>query len=351
MDIPTLEHVIRQYIALPPRPNGRGFFSVLCKVCNDHGRKGKRAGFTFENQSVGYNCFNCGHSAGYTPSTHETMPKDMITVLESFGIPQVDWEPVLFANLADRENGDVSVKPVFSSIEPKPLTFPPFFYQLNDDPNDEWAQFAIEYISSRKISWKEYPFYIVKRQVEHPDNKKWYGRLIIPVYKNNQVVFWQGRDLTGLHVQKYLSVSEPRDRIISNYDRLRQESDQPLFVTEGWFDAEHVRGIAVFGNSLIDAQIKWLNQSYRQKVIIPDRFGDGHLLAKDGLKQGWAVSLPDIGSCKDVDEAVRHYGLLYTLTTIKENIFTGFEAEVRLRLYCEQSSSKKTDKTTPRKSR
>lgn len=351
MDIPTLEQIIRQNVALSPRPNGRGFFSVLCKVCGDHGKKGKRAGFTFEGDSVGYHCFNCGHNAGYSPSKHATMPKNMVAVLDAYGIPKIDWEPVLFAHLANQHQSSTDVKPTIVNIEPKQVVFPPFFYPLKDDPNDEWAQYAIEYVTSRKLDWNDYPFYLVRRQPEHPDNKKWYGRLIIPIFKDGKLVFWQGRDLTDLHTQKYLSPADDKDKIVSNFDRLRLYTEDPLFITEGWFDAEHVQGVAIFGSTLTDAQTKWLNQSHRLKVVIPDRFGDGHLLARAALELGWSVSLPDIGSCKDVNDAVRKYGKLYTLTTIKENMCSGFEASARVGLYCEQPSIKKADKRTPYKKR
>lgn len=189
MQTPTLEEVIRQHINLPSRPNGRGFFSVLCKVCGDHGRKGKRAGFKFEGKAVGYNCFNCGHGAGFDPDKHETMPRDMVAVLEAFGIPETDWQAVLFEALANRESGQTHGKPAeFVSLEPEELTFPPFFYPLTDDPKDDFAQEAIDYLTSRNVDWKALPFHLVAR-ANHPDNVRWFGRLIIPVYKGNKLVF------------------------------------------------------------------------------------------------------------------------------------------------------------------
>jgi hypothetical protein len=62
MKIPTLEEVIRNNIQISNIPSSKGFYPVLCKICHDHGRKGLRAGFKFNDDgSVGYNCFNCGH--------------------------------------------------------------------------------------------------------------------------------------------------------------------------------------------------------------------------------------------------------------------------------------------------
>jgi hypothetical protein len=344
MEAPTLQQVIRQHIPLPPRANARGFFSVLCKVCGDHGKKGKRAGFKFEGESVGYNCFNCGHSGGYDPAKHDSMPKNMEVVLEAFGIPETDWQAVLFRGLEMREAGMQGGKAVeFVSIEPDEIAMPPFFYPLKDDPSDDFAQYAIEYLTGRGVDWKSHPFHLVAK-ADHPDCTRWYGRLIIPTYKGNKLVFWQGRDLTDMHQKKYLSPNVPRNNILSGYDQIERHSEEPLYIVEGWFDAHHLKGVAVFSNKMTANQIKWISRSSRPKVVIPDRFGDGHLLARQGLDLGWAVSTPDIGSCKDVNDAIIKYGQLYTQMTILQNTSGDrFSADTQLGVYCEAGTSKGKD--------
>lgn len=341
MNIPTLESVIRQYIHFSPRPNGRGFFPVLCKVCNDHGKKGKRAGFKFDGEAVGYNCFNCGHSAVFDPSEHKSMPEKMKTVLEAFGIPDVDWAPVLFKSLGTSSSTPHPRGVALADIEPSEIKFPPYFYKLTDDPNDEWAQCAIDYLTNdRMIDWTKYPFYLVRKS-KQSDNDRWYGRLIIPLYKDNKLIFWQGRDLTGLHQKKYLSPDVPRDRVLGGYDKLHEYTQDPLYIVEGWFDAYWLNGVSVLGNKMTPEQIRWISKSTRPKVVIPDRTGDGQLLANQALSLGWSISLPDTGSEKDINDAVKRYGHLYVLKTVKDNIISGFEAEVRLKLYCKPSDKKR----------
>lgn len=341
MKTTTLEEVIRTHIRLNPRANSRGFFSVLCKVCNDHGKKGDRAGFKFDGQAVGYNCFNCGHSASFDPYKHETMPRDMETVLDAFGVATVDWEPVLYTALVEGRNEERKARiEEFKSIEPAALDLPDDFYRLTDDPNDEWAQYSIEYLASRGVEWNTYPFYCVRKS-KHPDNKRWYGRMIIPVFKENKLVFWQGRDLTDTMIKKYLSPNVAKESVLSGYDQIARYSEDPLYITEGWFDSYHLKGVAIFGNKMTPEQIKWINQSHRQKVVIPDRFGDGHLLANQALDLGWSVSLPDIGSCKDVNDAILKYGQLYTQMTISENTCDGFIAKSRVGIYCEVAEKKR----------
>jgi len=339
----TLEQVIRNNITLSPRPNGRGFFSVLCKVCNDHGKKGKRGGFKFEGDTVGYNCFNCGHSAGYDPEKHRsTMPHSMVTVLDAFGVDPKEWEQVTFdVFMADRPAKDQDTPaPQAVSINPREIELPFTFYPLRDDKTNEWAQYAIEYLTQRKIDWQSYPFHLAEKSKD-PDYKRWYGRLIIPVFKDGRVIFWQGRDLTDTMMKKYLSCSEPRDKVVYGYDHIFEHTEEPLYIMEGWFDAFALKGVATFGNKLTPEQIKWINRSTRPKVYIPDRFGDGHIAAIQALEEGWAVSCPEWGAdTKDVNDSIRKYGELFTRMALKRGTHEGFAAEVEIGLYCKNDRSK-----------
>ncbi len=327
----TLEQIIRNHIHLG-RPNPQGWCPVLCKVCNDHGRKGPRAAFKFDGDVVAYHCFNCGHSTVYDPDIHRSMPRKMLEMLAAFGIPDSDWNVVIFQNLGrTRSGGDPQS---YKSIEPNEIELPDSFYRLTDDAADDVAQYAIEYLTQeRGIDWQAHPFFL-----SNPTNKKWFGRLIIPVYKNNKLVYFQGRDLTGLHKQKYLSPAIDRDNVLYGYENLHTDLDEPLYVTEGWFDAFLLNGVAVFGNKLSDAQIKWLNLSKRQKVIIPDRYGDGYRLAEHAINCGWSVSTPDAPGCKDVSDVVKKYGMLYTLKTIHDNTADGFMASAKVAVYCKKEN-------------
>lgn len=336
----TLEQVIRNNVTLSPRPNGRGFFSVVCKVCNDHARKGKRGGFKFEDEAVGYNCFNCGHSAAYDPVKHgSSMPKGMVQVLEAFNISQQEWEEVTFEAfmVSKKGSGTAKTEPTLS-INPKELEYPAgLFYSLRDDKEDEWAQHAIDYLTDRHVKWNDYPFMLSKKTL-HPIDKRWYGRLIIPVFKDGKLVFWQGRDLTDTMQKKYLSIDADRNKVLYGYDQILKHSDEPLYIMEGWFDAHAVNGVATFGNKLTPEQIKWINRSTRPKVYVPDKFGDGQIAALQAISEGWSVSIPDWGNeIKDINASINKYGELFTRMAIKRGTCSGFEAEVAIGLYCSNS--------------
>lgn len=330
----TLEQIIRNHVALPHKTNSRGWYQVLCKVCNDHGRKGKRAAFHFENGTVGYNCFNCGHTAMFDPSTHKSIPRDMVTVLEAFGVNKDEWQPLVFELMSADKALTIKTKKR-ENYEPTSIDLPPYFTPI-DENGDEFDRYAIEYLKEeRLIDWKSYPFY-VGRKTSNPGSKKWYGRLIIPFYKDNRLIFYQGRDLTGIRQKKYLSPDVSRENVLFGYENILKDTDEPLYIVEGWFDAWHLDGVAVLGNRMTQHQIYWINQSRRPKVVIPDRFGKGYLLAEQALELGWAISTPDVGDCKDPNEAIVKYGKVYTLMSIRNHTYDGFEASVRLKFFCER---------------
>lgn len=330
METVTLQEIIENHIILD-RPNTNGWHPVLCKVCNDSGKKGKRAGFKFENHIVAYNCFNCGHAAVYNPAENKNPSKNMKIVLDAFSISETEWKKVtLDALIHNYENIVSEYKP----LEPSEIPLLPFFYPLIDDPEDDWCQEAIYYLTNRGIDWKTYPFYCVKK-MDHPTNKRWYGRLIIPVYKDNKLIFYQGRDLTGIHIKKYLSATVPRDTVLYGYDQILVYNTDPLYIVEGWFDAFSINGIAIFGNKLTAQQIIWLNKTRRPKVIIPDRIGDGYILAEQAIELGWKISTLDTNDdCKDINDSILKHGMLYTIKTIVDNTTEGTCAKIITNAYC-----------------
>lgn len=342
MEFLTLKQVVQQNIKLPNRPNSNGWYPVICKVCNDHGRKGPRAAFMFDQEKVAYHCFNCSHAAVYDPSEHRSLSDSMITVLESFEVPEDQWHQVILSAIEARDKYGVraaSAK-VEKSFEPSSIVIPDFFVPLEDEPEMEQA---IDYLEERGILYKDYSFLFPKFSNDS-DYEKWKGRIIIPIYKGNTVVFYVGRDFTKTQNRKYLNPPIDRENIVYGFDQLDKDTKLPLYIVEGWFDAFVVDGVAVFGNRMTDGQIHWINQSERRKIVIPDRWGNGHLLAKQAIKLGWSVSTPEIGSCKDLNEAFVKYGKMYLLKTIAENEATGFIAETNISIYCRKSDDSRSGK-------
>jgi len=333
MDDISLEHAIRQHVHFPTRSSLKGWNVCKCAVCSDYK---KRGGFRFDGDVSSYHCFNCNHVAKHDPHEYASISSNMQQVLDSFGVPDDEYKQIVFNALKLRNSGykheSQAVDPDTKLVKvPLPEPFIPL-----EHATDTWATIAREYLKyDRGVDPSTYPFYLL----EEPEQdkffeRKWRGRLIIPYYRNKQVVWYQGRDLRPNSNMRYLNAETESDCILSEYDNLFDHSDDPLYIVEGFFDAIAIGGVAIFGNSLKSGQIKILNKSSRQKVYIPDIRGDGYIGALQSLRHNWDVSVPDIGSSKDISEAVGKYGKLYVMKSIKQYTMSGYHAEIRVRALC-----------------
>ena len=318
----TLEQIINQYVQLQPK-SVKGWQAVRCHVCNDHTRKGLRGAFKFENGTIDYKCWNCGHSSRYDPEVNEYYSKNMLRTLDAFGIPDDAYKEIILSSPAWQNGGNTKkdeARKANVSIEPKAIPMPKHFYYLKDaTPDDFVADAAREYLAERGIDHNAYPFMLSHKDA-NPRLHKWLGRVIIPIYKNNNLIYYIGRALYDAE-KKYETPAISKERILYGFDKLFDYEDKsPLFVIEGWFDAYAIGGVAIMGNIITDAQRQWLDKSPREKIYIPDRFGDGRRAAEQALDFGWSISTPDIGSdSKDMDEAVAKYGKMYVIKTILDH--------------------------------
>ena len=254
----------------------------------------------------------------------------MRIVLDAYNIPSSEISEVIRENLTIKpsETAKKALK-----YEPETLNLPEHFYELKSaDPKDKWTIISKNYLEKRLINPDKYPFYLSTGQGFQAE--KWLGRVIIPIYKDRQLIFYHGRSLIDKLIEpKYLNSSGERGGILYNYDAIFTYSDKPIFITEGWFDAFLIDGVAIIGKFVTDEQIYWLNRSNRQKIVIPDRWGDGKKMVDNGLKAGWDITFPDFGSCKDVTDAMKKYGRLFVMTTLMNNVKSGLVAEMKAKLY------------------
>jgi hypothetical protein len=110
---------------------------------------------------------------------------------------------------------------------------------------------------------------------------RWKDRIIIPVYRNNELVAWTGRALQKpVNAPRYLSTSDVIKTVIMNEDALAK-GGECLFVTEGPFDFLKVdyygypeaRATAVFGTSVTIDQIsilRKLSKKFHKTILLFD---------------------------------------------------------------------------------
>lgn len=335
LDQSTIEDVVRRHVSFEDESGE--WKKVYCAVCGDGSRtKGPRGGWKLDGEDCAYSCFNCGISGAFTPENEIFMSRDMKTIFESFGIPKRDYGKILFR--LRRDGVEKLEKPEFrkETIESQlgeGIQLPDYLVELEKAKNTNIGRKAIEFLAEEKcIDYKDYPFFVTygktnsKDQQEKINAKIMVNRLVIPIYYKNKLLLLQGRDLDGNKKKKYISIGNVSSTLYG-LDRLKDDHKY-VFVTEGFFDAYHLNGVACIVNKLTSQKIKALNLLEKEKVIVPDRGEKINTMLAKGLDCGWGFSAPrELQNCKDVTESVKRYGKLYTIYTIMKSAKTGEEAE------------------------
>lgn len=329
----SFEDLVRDYVIFTGPPSN-GWHPCYCEHCGDGSRtKGPRGGWLFTEDATFYNCFNQGCEGSFSLERQYPLSKDMAGILESFGVPMKEYK--LFQLQHKPQAGDTA-KPEIRRTPILTLDMPSHFYPLAEaDDDDIIAEKARDYLASRKVDWRKYPFYLSTGKAKKSDDerekviaKQLRNRLIIPAFKGEHLIYWQARDLDGDSKRKYISADTPRSNVIYCMDRLYENAKAPLFVTEGFFDAYFLNGVAVMENKLTSQQIEILKRTPRKVVVVPDRKGDSKKLAQDAIDAGFGVSIPNWGGEKDVNSAVLRYGRLYVVKAVMDNIKFGTAARL-----------------------
>lgn len=297
---------------LPPNrkhtPSGWSSFNAPC--CHHRGNRRddrKRGGIMLSGEAFTYHCFNCGFKAGWSPG--KLLSGNTRKLFSWLGMPELEVQKLALAALKDQENQPKAKKQF--NFELKEIALPddtkPIDQWITEGAQDTELLDVIKYlVDERKVGWDWYPW--------HWSSAPGYrDRVILPFYQDNLVVGYTGRKIRE-GMPKYLTTSQPS----YVFNLTRQPRDRKyVIVVEGQFDAIAVDGVAVMTNLPNEAQITRINALGREVIAVPDRDKPGAEMVKAALEQGWSVSLPPWGNdVKDVADAVKKYGRLYTLATI-----------------------------------
>lgn len=298
---------------LPPKrkstPSGWTSFDAVCCHNNGSSRDTRKRGGVLVNPDGGfqYHCFNCNFKAGWSPG--KLLSKNTKNLFKWMGMSDTDIGRLNLVALKAKD-----AQPVLK----KPLSFTLNEVALPDEclPIDTWiaegAQDAdlldvISYlVDERKVDWDWY-------------NWHWSAapgfrdRVILPFYHDGKVVGYTGRKIKP-GKPKYLTDAQPG--YVFNIDAQLSNRNY-VIVTEGQFDAIAIDGVAVMHNEPNDTQCTRINNLGREVIVVPDKDQPGAKMIAVASKQGWSASLPPWeDDIKDVADAVKRYGRLYTLATI-----------------------------------
>ena len=301
----------RVQAALPPRrkmtPSGWESFNAVCCVHNgDKKDSRKRGGVMFKNDGFQYHCFNCGFKAGWTPG--KLLSKNTRNLMGWMSIPDTEIQQLALEAIKNKEDQPKPTKALVFDLETRALP--------NDCKTvDEWIQEGCEeedflnvvaYVLDRgmELDWYDWMW---------SEENGYRDRVIIPFYDKERVVGWTGRKIKDGQ-PKYLTTAQPG--YVFNLDRQKDER-QYVIVVEGQFDAIAVDGVAIMHNDPNETQVARIKNLGKEVIIVPDNDRPGAKLISVAINNNWSVSLPDWGDdVKDVADAVKKYGRLYTLLTI-----------------------------------
>lgn len=293
---------------LPPsRKNTSGGWTSFNAVCCHHkGEKPdsrKRGGIKTDGDSWTYHCFNCNFKAGWSPG--KTLSGNTKLLFRWLGLSDLDVGKLNLVALKYQENMPRMNKVLNFVLQEVPL------------PND--SKLLTQWISDGEDAIP-----IVEYLLNRGMNIDWYNwmwspepgyrdRVLVPFYQDGRVVGYTGRKITE-GKPKYLT--ESQSGYVFNIDRQINDR-QYVIVVEGQFDAIAIDGVSIMTNEPNDAQVARLQALGKEIIAVPDRDRPGAKMLKHAITNSWSASLPPWGDdIKDVADAVKKYGRLYTLTTI-----------------------------------
>jgi len=296
--------------------NPSGWMSLNCPMCISMGEirpdKRKRGGFNFTTTNViSYHCFNCGYTTGWHGGS--VLGHKFINLLTSINIEDSVVNKLKIESLKEKDQ-DIVVEPERKvNLDWESIVLPNNSIPISDKVDKK----VLAYLQSRgKGIYENWDFYW------SPDTyMDLNSRIIVPCYFKNKIVGWVSRHIKPNKdtTPKYY-VNVQRDYLF-NVDQLYTKDRKYVILVEGPFDAIGIDGVGLLGSQVTDIQAEFLNSFNKKIILVPDRDRAGKKLIPSAIKHGWAVSFPDWDkNVKDVADAVKKYGRLFTLRSIIDAI-------------------------------
>ena len=286
-------------------PSGWVSGNAVCCQHNGNTRDTRgRGGVRYSDGGIQINCFNCGFKTGWMPG------KPLGAKLKKFmgwlGVPEDEITKCAMEALKARES---LVPNKYELLLPRFATkaLPDgarLITDFSDNPPPRLIP-ILKYIASRNLYLDDYEWHWSPTMPT---------RLIIPFKYQNRTVGYTSRSMTEDTRTKYLNEQPPG--FVFNLDR--QTYDKKfVIVCEGPMDAISIDGVSLQGNTLNPTQKLLINNLHKDVIVVPDKDRPGKDLVEYAIECGWNVSFPPWEpGIKDINDAIRRYGRLYTLFSI-----------------------------------
>lgn len=291
--------------------NTNGWLTMNCPVCVQNGQPRQdtkhRGGIKFEQDRVGYHCFNCGYTTGWRPG--QRLGIKLIKFMRAIGIDEGEiqrlkiqlWDQVV-------EDNETTVHEPFKKPAWPEIDFP---WEVQDITLE-----AAEYLDKRGVlelaEWLTSP-----SSIQGMNN-----RVILPFVDDNKLVGYNARWIGDAPKGTAKVIASRPASFVYNLDRQSQARKYTI-VTEGEYDALTLDGVAIMTNSISPEQAKIIEDIDNEPVVLPDRDRAGMQLALQAADLGWSVAFPEWPEgVKDANDAAQQFGRVATLQSVLSAIET-----------------------------
>jgi len=303
-------------------PSGWVSFNAVCCHHNGENLDTRSRGGILTNPQGGwqYHCFNCNFKAGWTPG--KLLSANTKKLFQWLGLSQTEIGKLGLVALRLKDDQPLSKKELSFDLEEKSLPDRTQSIEqwLMEGCSESDLVEVIDYVlNQRMMKWEWYDWHW-SAALGYRD------RVIIPFYHQGKIVGYTARKIRD-GKPKYLTDSQPG--YVFNLDKQPLEREY-IIAVEGQFDAIAIDGVAFMHNEPNDVQCARIVAQNKEVIVVPDKDRPRAKLLNAAIENGWSVSLPPWeDDIKDVADAVKRYGRLYTLTTILHNRISG---ELKLNL-------------------
>ena len=310
--------------------------AVRCPICGDSqkNKNSTRLHLYHKNGKDGIQCFNgdCEINGrvvnvynflkNFYPNLLENYKREnFIQNMNHLSADSID----VFADIA--ENIKSNQQSIQTNQQKPVLTHNLFQYFENIIEHEE----AISYLAKRGFDYfnSKYDWYFGKQDLKIGDKLyKLTNALIIPLYYGGEMYGFYSRNIYNKEFFTYM----PEQNIgfkIFNWFQIDKEKETYIF--EGIFDALSMREdnvIALMGAKIPEERLKEL----KKPVFVLDNDKTGILNSIEYARKGYTVYIqPDIYREKDMNELMLNFPDLDVSKMIKENLYSGISAEIRLK--------------------
>jgi len=303
----ALQAELLAYLPFKRKQTSGGWLSFNAPCCEHNGESRdtrQRGGIIMQGDGgFSFHCFNCGFKTSWRPG-RQLVPKNK-KFLQWLNVPKTkvdEWSLDAIKQL-DTDLEQAKAREIEFIDSPLPLDSLKLSQAV--EQYDEAIK-AAEYIYNRGLDidscdWHYSPM---------PGYK---DRVIVPFYFKGKTVGYTARKVID-GSPKY--ISDAQSGFVYNMDN-QSYTRKFVLVTEGPFDAIAVDGVAITTNIPSEVQIRLINSLGKQVIVCPDRDKPGMALVRTAIKQGWMAAIPPWEEdVKDVADAVKKYGQLFTIKTL-----------------------------------